>query len=96
MQEALLVSEPRLFKGKGKERQVFLFEYGLVFAKKMELAARSVKYMVKGKSLLVSASHLSLATSCPRSKWWSTSRETPPPLVSDSASRPLPTTTAQT
>ncbi|CAD6184380.1 unnamed protein product [Caenorhabditis auriculariae] len=55
MQDTLTVWEPRAyFKGRGKERQVFLFELSIVFAKRIEIVAKSFKYVVKGKPIPLS------------------------------------------
>ncbi|CAI2304098.1 unnamed protein product [Caenorhabditis sp. 36 PRJEB53466] len=54
-QDTLTVWEPRAyFKGRGKERQVFLFDLSIVFAKKLEISQKNVKYVIKGKPLPLS------------------------------------------
>lgn len=47
--------EPRAyFKGRGKERQVFLFDISIVFAKRIEVSPKNIKYVIKGKPLPLS------------------------------------------
>nr|ACI49192.1 hypothetical protein Csp3_JD03.001 [Caenorhabditis angaria] len=54
LQDMLTVWEPRAyFKGRGKERQVFLFELSIVFAKRLEISPKNVRYVIKGKPLSV-------------------------------------------
>lgn len=47
MQESFLVWDPKAYFKKGRERQVFLFELCVVFAKKTELSSRAIKYTYK-------------------------------------------------
>lgn len=47
MQESFLVWDPKAYFKKGRERQVFLFELCVVFAKKTELSSRTIKYIYK-------------------------------------------------
>ncbi|CAB3408479.1 unnamed protein product [Caenorhabditis bovis] len=55
IQDMLTVWEPRAyFKGRGKERQVFLFELAIVFAKRLEISPKNVRYVIKGKPLPLS------------------------------------------
>ncbi|CAJ0573822.1 unnamed protein product, partial [Mesorhabditis spiculigera] len=56
MQDALTVWESgtKYFKGKGKERQVFLFELAFIFAKKIEKAESrdgKLRFFIKGKPI---------------------------------------------
>uniref|UniRef100_A0A1I7TK25 PH domain-containing protein n=1 Tax=Caenorhabditis tropicalis TaxID=1561998 RepID=A0A1I7TK25_9PELO len=54
-QDTLTVWEPRAyFKGRGKERQVFLFDLSIVFAKRIETSPKNFKYVIKGKPLPLS------------------------------------------
>ncbi|EGT32660.1 hypothetical protein CAEBREN_02058 [Caenorhabditis brenneri] len=54
-QDTLTVWEPRAyFKGRGKERQVFLFDLSIVFAKRFEISPKNFKYVIKGKPLPLS------------------------------------------
>ncbi|ULU11864.1 hypothetical protein L3Y34_015326 [Caenorhabditis briggsae] len=54
-QDVLTVWEPRAyFKGRGKERQVFLFDLSIVFAKRIETSPKNFKYVIKGKPLPLS------------------------------------------
>ncbi|EFP01501.1 CRE-UNC-73 protein [Caenorhabditis remanei] len=54
-QDTLTVWEPRAyFKGRGKERQVFLFDLSIVFAKRLEISPKNFKYVIKGKPLPLS------------------------------------------
>ena len=53
MQDTLQVWEPKSFFKKGKERQVFLFELAIVVAKKLDMPSKTVRYVVKGKPIMV-------------------------------------------
>ncbi|CCD63884.1 CRAL-TRIO domain-containing protein [Caenorhabditis elegans] len=54
-QDTLTFWEPRAyFKGRGKERQVFLFDISIVFAKRIEVSPKNIKYVIKGKPLPLS------------------------------------------
>ncbi|VDK41952.1 unnamed protein product [Anisakis simplex] len=52
MQESFVVWDPKAYFKKGRERQVFLFELCVVFAKKIELSTRAVKYVYKSRLML--------------------------------------------
>ncbi|KAM3722372.1 Kalirin [Dirofilaria immitis] len=52
MQESFLVWDPKAYFKKGRERQVFLFELCVVFAKKTELSSRAIKYTYKTHLML--------------------------------------------
>lgn len=56
MQESFIVWDPKAYFKKGRERQVFLFELCVVFAKKIELSTRAIKYVYKSR-LMVSADY---------------------------------------
>ncbi|VDN30110.1 unnamed protein product [Gongylonema pulchrum] len=47
MQEPFMVWDPKAYFKKARERQVFLFELCVVFAKKIELSSRAVRYVYK-------------------------------------------------
>lgn len=52
MQESFIVWDPKAYFKKGRERQVFLFELCVVFAKKIELSTRAIKYVYKSRLML--------------------------------------------
>ncbi|KAI6182062.1 Kalirin [Aphelenchoides bicaudatus] len=52
MTETFVVSEPKRYFGRDKERQVFLFESNIVFAKKEELPSKKFRYLCKYRYLL--------------------------------------------
>ncbi|CAI4221313.1 unnamed protein product [Auanema sp. JU1783] len=51
MQDFMTIWEPRTYFKKGKERQVFLFELAIVFAKKIEMPSKAIRYVAKGKPI---------------------------------------------
>ena len=48
----MLVSEPRLLISTEKERQVFIFENAILFARRIELSQAKFKYEFKFKLLV--------------------------------------------
>lgn len=52
MQDTFIVSQPKRYFGRDKDRQVFLFESNIVFTKKEELPSKKFRYMCKYRYLV--------------------------------------------
>ncbi|TKR93467.1 hypothetical protein L596_007920 [Steinernema carpocapsae] len=52
MQDAFTVCEPKQYFKKARERQVFLFECCVVFAKKIEVSSKITKYVYKSRLMI--------------------------------------------